>query len=143
LTFGYFTQNRLHTCALVLYTLFSVCLLAILSKRAAYLIVAPNPARDEQAKVAVVYPTAMIAEWVIILHLKANYDLKPIKADKMVCELLLFEHIMLIMRFGLGFLKYTLSLFCLIDGNDFRVKFGWYSPLKNSFLILCFAVFFQ
>ncbi len=140
LTFSYFTQNRLHSSVMVLYTLFAVCLIAILSKRSAYLIVAPNPLPSEQAKVAVVYTIAMGFEWAAILHLKAVYDTKPVKADRMLCELLLFEHIMLMMRFGLGFLKYTLSLWCLLTGNDFRVKFAWYSPLKNSCLVLSFAV---
>eukprot|EP00830_Metopus_es_P001112 TRINITY_DN10975_c0_g1_i1.p1 TRINITY_DN10975_c0_g1~~TRINITY_DN10975_c0_g1_i1.p1 ORF type:complete len:267 (-),score=13.59 TRINITY_DN10975_c0_g1_i1:69-869(-) len=59
----------------------------------------------------------------------------------MLCELLLFEHIMLSMRYCLAFAKYTLSLWCILNNSDFRLRFPWYSAIKNSCLILSFAIF--
>ncbi len=140
MSFAYFSAHRLHSAVLVLYTLLSVGLIAALGKRAAYLLAAPNVKREEQARTALMYVLAMGAEWAVILHIKANYDLHPNKAERMLCELLLFEHIMLMMRYCMAFLKYTLSLWCLLRDLDFRLQFPWFAPLKNSCLVLNFAV---
>ncbi len=140
MSLSYFSPHRLHSVFLVLLTLLAVCLLAILSKRVGYLLAAPNVQRIEHAKMAAIFAGAMALEWTVILHVKANYDQKPVRAEQTLCELLLFEHIMLMMRYTLGLLKYTLSLWCLMTGADFRLRFPWYSPLKNSCLILSFVV---
>ena len=138
----YFTQNQLRSSILVLYTLIATCLVVVLSKRATYLIAAPNPAKSDQTKIATVFAISICAEWSLVLSLKEEYDSHPARPDRMLCELLLFENIMLTARFIFGFLKYTLSLWCLLTGNDFRVKFAWYLPMKTFLVIINFAVIF-
>jgi hypothetical protein len=115
-------------------------LIAVITKRSGYLIVTANPSKYDQMKIALMYVFAIGVDWILLLHLQGVYITKKGKVDKTLCELLLFENIMLFVRLSLNFIKYTLSLWSLSSNNDFRIKFASYSLFKNVCLALSFAV---
>jgi hypothetical protein len=138
--FAYYSPCHLYSSLMICYTIFAVSLITLLSKRVSFLLVAPNTRQQEQFKMAILYAIMICSEWKVILLLRNEFNLFQVKPQKVLIELLLFEHIILFVRYILSFLKYTLLLFCLILNQDFRLTFSWFSTLKHSCTILSFAV---
>ena len=143
LGFGYFTQNYIYSTLTIIVTLLFSLLMAIISKRSSYLIVMENPVRNMQAKISLVYAIVICLNISLLIHLRNEYMKTFFKTDRMLCELLIFENIMLVIRFFTNYVKYTLSLWCLYSNKDFRIKFPWYSLVKNICLIIGFIVLFK
>jgi hypothetical protein len=82
------------------------------------------------------YVLAIGINWILILHLTSD----QVELNKHLIELLLFENVMLLIRFSLSFMKYTLSLWCSCTDNDFRTKFTLFPIIKNSCLVLTIVI---
>jgi len=139
--FAYNSGNSAPFFILICYTLISVIIFSIVCKRTAFLLFAPQPQREELIKLVISYCFMITLEWTCILMLKSRFDKGQTGLHKVLYDLLLFEHIMLIMRFILSFLKFTLSLWCIISNSDFRQRFSWLQFVKYFCIILTFAVF--
>ena len=57
-----------------------------------------------------------------------------------LCELLLLEHMMLLVSYLLSAIKHTLVLWCWRTAAAFRLRFMWFAPFKYVCLGLGFAV---
>eukprot|EP00826_Nyctotherus_ovalis_P011787 TRINITY_DN13070_c0_g4_i1.p3 TRINITY_DN13070_c0_g4~~TRINITY_DN13070_c0_g4_i1.p3 ORF type:complete len:173 (+),score=30.47 TRINITY_DN13070_c0_g4_i1:352-870(+) len=151
--FCLFAEDWLHLSALSVVTYTLVALVSVLSKRMKFLLTTPNPSRHELRKISLVYFLAIVIECYLIFYLSKIYEtlgsspsshtLSPNKiADeyKKFYSIFLFENIMSCILTAFSYLKYTLSLWCYCTGNDFHLKFLWYSSAKYWTLLAGFVV---
>ena len=141
---SYWSEYRLCYNILIQFTTIFSALATIIVKRSAYLIASGTPSKTQQAKICIVYVIAIFMEWILVKYLIQYSNSNPLRCrtDKILFEVLMFEILMLEMRFILGFLKFTLSLWCLYVDVDFRIKFYWFSLMKNIIYFLSFMVIY-
>ena len=132
----FYVNNSFYFFILTSVTLSLSLLIPIISKRSAYYVASANPLRYELIKIGVIYALAIGITWTLILYL----IYRQIELNEKFIESLLLTNIILIIRFSLSFLKYTLSLWCLYTENDFRIKFALFPLMKNLCIVLSLLI---